>query len=120
MRRLLAVAAIVFALGCSDSTGPEATVNGVWRGILDGNTITVTLSQSGTEVTGTGSISGSVVNAAMTASGTFVKPDVSLNFDFVGYTDINVNGSLAGDRITGSASGSGYSNNAITFNRDAN
>lgn len=119
MRRVATLAAIVLlALGCSgDSTGPELTVTGVWSGAMSDGTANLTLTQSGSNITGSGSLSGPGGTEAVTVTGSFAKPNVSLTLTAAGFSPINYSAELNKNRLVGEMNGSGFSNLAVTLTR---
>ena len=117
MRRLLAVAVTLFALGCGDSTGPELTVTGVWSGALSNSTVTLTLTQDGADITGAGAINGPGGTAAVTVDGIFAEPNVTLTLTAVGFSPINYSAELDRERMVGEMNGSGFSDLAVTLTR---
>ena len=77
----------------------------------------LTLSESGSNVTGTGSIIGDTTAVAVTIAGTFVAPTVSLTLSAVGYQPTNYSGPLSGNIITGTLNGSGFTNYSVSVTR---
>lgn len=80
------------------------SVNGPWTGVIDGNqaTISFTLTQNGSAVTGTGTMKH--VNAAsatpITVSGTFNRPVLSLTIQGMIYEGTTVQGVMQGNYTT--------------------
>jgi len=116
MRRLIALLAIAASLGCgSDVLGPVQTVDGNWNGIQNGYSMSLSLTQNGTAVTGSVDLLGIGVSAVGTASGTFVYPNLDLTLSFAGVNDVSYKGTMSGSeaKIFGHLDGSGFSNLAI-------
>ena len=111
---LLLAAAIA---GCGGSTSPKSNVNGSWSGSSGGISMSLTLSQSGTSVTGSGQISGGGNTIPLTASGTYVEPDLSLTLSSAGFQPTVYAGSLSHGTITGTLNGSGFTNQSMTLTR---
>lgn len=79
--------------------------------------MSLTLSQTGTSVSGTGSISGGGNTIPLTASGTYVAPDLSLTLSSDGFQPTSYTGSLSHGTITGTLNGSGFNNASMTLTR---
>ncbi|HVX41971.1 MAG TPA: hypothetical protein VHB25_20585 [Gemmatimonadaceae bacterium] len=79
--------------------------------------MTLTLSQDGSQVTGSGQINSGGTAVALTANGTFAAPSVSLNLSATGFEAMNYTGSLSGNTIAGTINGSGFSNLNLTLTR---
>lgn len=123
-RRLLVVSALtLLAAGCGGDSGtePKQTITGTWNGTITGSagsgTMSLTLTQSGTQVTGAGSLSAPLGSAAITASGTFSAPTLSLNLSATGFQSINFTGTVNGNSMTGTMNGSGFQNYGVTLTR---
>ena len=113
MRRIFLMA-LLAATACGDSKlGPVQTVDGQWTGLQNGYSISFTLAQSGTAVSGTMLIAGVSGVTDGTVVGTFVYPtlhlDLSLN-NIVG--DVTYDGTMSETeaKIFGKLNGSGVSN----------
>jgi hypothetical protein len=121
----LAVATVIaLTLGCgNDSSGPaRIEVEGNWSGSFNLTSGTpVTLNMTLTETSGSVSGNGTLVSAgssiAETISGTYSRPQVSLNFHSEGFSDSNLSGTVGETTITGTLTGSGFQNLAITLTR---
>jgi len=88
-------------------------MTGTWAGIGQTDSVGMTLTQSGSQVTGTGSVNGTATDVTGTVSGTAV----SLTF-FVGNSSSDYTGAFSGvDQVVGSFALSDGSTEAITFNR---
>ncbi len=122
--RLGAVAALCFSAACSSSTGPKTpSVSGDWSGITSfatqGRSSSMSLSQSGTSVTGTFSVAGAFANIAVTGT-----VDASGRFSFLAPRNCEIWGgtltldgsSLSGPIVIDRRGCTGQSNEAATLN----
>lgn len=105
---------MLFAAGCGDSTlGPVQTVDGRWTGLQNGFSLSFTLAQADSIVTGTtliASISGSNDG---TAIGTFVYPRLHLELTLNGINDVvTYDGTMSQSeaKIIGKLNGAGVTN----------
>jgi hypothetical protein len=114
MRRLLALATVVFALGCGDSTlGPVMTVDGSWSGVQNGYSLSLSLTQATTgEVTGTAYIASSAVSTPATVTGSFTYPDLHITISATNFQPVDYNGTMSQTeaKIFGKLNGSGITN----------
>ena len=113
MRRLLALVAIAASFGCgSDILGPVQTVDGSWTGLQNGYSMSLSLTQTGTTVTGLVDIIGVGGSAAGTVSGTFVYPDVNFTLSFQGLSDVTYKGTMSNSqaKIFAQLNGAGFDN----------
>jgi hypothetical protein len=113
MRRLFALVAIAASLGCgSDILGPVQTVDGTWSGIQNGYSMSLSLTQTGTTVTGVTEIVGIGGSAAGTVSGTFVYPTVNITLSFQSVPDVTYKGTMSDSqaKIFGQLNGAGFDN----------
>jgi hypothetical protein len=113
MRRFLFLALVLIA-GCGESTlGPVQTVDGQWSGLQNGYSISFSLTQSGTSVTGSTLIAGVGGSTEGTVAGTFVYPTVHLQLTYAGIQgDVSYDGTMSQTeaKIFGKLNGSGLSN----------
>lgn len=122
--RLGAVAALCFSAACSNSTGPQTpSVSGDWSGITvfptQDRTSSMSLSQSGTSVTGTFSVAGAFADIEVTGT-----VDASGRFSFLAPRDCEVWGgtlildgsSLSGPIVIDRSGCTAQSNGAATLN----
>lgn len=113
IRRLLLIALVV-AAGCHDSTlAPVQTVDGQWTALQSGYSVSFTLTQSGTDVTGTTLIAGVAGATDGTVSGTFVYPTLHLDLVLNGIIgDVTYDGTMSQTeaKVFGKLNGSGLSN----------
>ena len=122
MRRIVILLATLGLIACGGdaSTAPNASLNptGTWRGTSNGYTLSLTLVQTGSTVTGSGQLTGSIGSLAITTSGTFVAPNVSLTLNTQGYLPMNYAGPMAnGSTINGTLNGSGFTNVTIPLSK---
>jgi hypothetical protein len=118
---LLAVALLPLA-ACGDDTGPGADdISGSWTGTISSTAGSAQLAfaatQTGEQVTGTGTLSGGGESLALTLSGTVVESDVSLTFQSPGFEPVSFEGVLDEDTMTGTLSGSGFTGEELTLTR---
>jgi hypothetical protein len=114
MRRFLAALVLVAAASCTDSTlGPVQTVDGVWSGVDNGYSLSINMAQDAS-----GAVSGVVSLANLTGvfegtlSGTFVRPNLSIKFNFPGVEEIDYVGTMSTTeaKIFGKMNGAGINN----------
>ncbi len=120
LRRLSALLLLTLVAACGDSpTGPEKmSINGTWSGSTTGLNVVVTLSESRGSVTGSGNMSGPGGSIATQVSGTRAGASLSLTLSAQGYIPTNFTGTIQSKTtITGSLTGSGFTNLAITLTR---
>ena len=114
MRRLFAIACLIAAAGCGDSTlAPVQTVDGSWTGVQNGYSISFSLTQSGSTVTGTTLIAGISGAADGTVSGTFEYPTLHLDLTLTGIVgNVTYDGTMSQTeaKIFGKLNGSGVTN----------
>jgi hypothetical protein len=111
MRRLFAAIAILVSFGCgSDILGPVQTVDGNWSGIQNGYSMSLSLAQSGTSVSGEADFIGVGGSASGTVSGTFVYPNVDFIISIAGVPDVSYKGTMSTSqaKIFGKLDGSGF------------
>ena len=95
--------------------GSGAVLAGSWSGVLDGVTITLTIQQSATGLTGSGAFAGK----AVVLTGTYTEPIVSLHITTPGVEPLDYTGMLDHDRIVGIVNGSGYTDQSLTLERQS-
>lgn len=113
MRRFPAVLAIAAVLGCgSDILGPVQTVDGQWLGVQNGYSVSLSLAQNDTIVTGVAEIVGIGGSGSGTVSGTFVYPTLNVTITVPGTVDVNYKGAMSQTqaKIFGKLNGSGFDN----------
>lgn len=118
----------------SASTAPEPQITGSWSGVLGGGTVTLTIQQAATGLTGFGALTAVGTSLAVVLTGTYTEPIVSLeirppivflNSPAPGVVHayepdrpLNFTGTLDQDRIVGTVNGgTGYSNAPLTLQR---
>lgn len=118
-RRFLLALPLLFFAACSDSTAPLPTLDGSWQGLLSISTVTASLSQAGTAITGNASVVFGASSYAMTITGNFNRPTFSVTFDNPTLEPFVFSGELSddGDRLVGVANGSGFVNTPLTLTR---
>ena len=97
------------------SMARERRVTGSWSGVLDGGTVTLTIQQSATGLTGHGVIA----SEAVVVTGTYTEPIVSLHITTPGVEPLDYTGMLDHDRIVGIVNGSGYTDQSLTLERQS-
>ena len=122
MRPVVAiVAAIMLLVGCGSdrATGVPLSIAGRWTGAAKGTSVSMQLTESGTEVSGTGVFTDASGAAQISVSGTYHQPAVSLTLQFpnTNFNPVFLSGTASADVITGALNGSGYNNFAITLAR---
>lgn len=113
MRRLCLLVLAAGALGCHDTPlAPVQTVDGVWSGVQNGYSLSFTLAQSDTLVSGTATISSVGGSVAGTAAGTFKYPKLSITIHIQGLEDAQYDGTMSTTeaKIFGALNGSGLNN----------
>lgn len=114
MRRFLALATVVFALGCGDDTlGPVMTADGNWAGVQNGYSLSLSLTQATTgEVTGTAFIASVATATDATVAGTFVYPTLNITISATDFQPVTYTGTMSATeaKIFGKLNGSGFTN----------
>jgi hypothetical protein len=119
MRRFLAIALVAMLVGCGgDSTEPTLTLTGTWSGALDVSTLRLQLTQSGTDVTGSGSATAGTTSIPLTIAGTVSNgTSFALTASSSGFSAMNFSGTFGKSTMTGTVNGSGFTNSAVTLTR---
>ena len=128
MRPVVAIVAAVFLLvglvdlvGCGGDrvTGVPASIAGRWAGAAEGTSVSMQLTESGTDVAGTGVFTDASGAAQISVRGTYQQPAVNLTLQFpnTNFNPVFLSGTASADVITGALNGSGYDNFAITLAR---
>jgi len=114
MRRFLALATVVFALGCGENTlGPVMTADGSWAGVQNGYSLSLALTQSTTgDITGTAFIASTATATNATVTGTFVYPNLHVTITADNFVPVDYAGTMSATeaKIFGKLNGSGFSN----------
>jgi hypothetical protein len=116
------VAALLVASCSKDTTAPTPTMTGQWSGSFSSNgvatALSMTLQETGGNITGSGNLSAPGVAIAITVAGTHAHPNVSLTLSATGFSPINLSGQYTDTRtITATLNGSGYVNQPATITR---
>lgn len=120
LRILVLIVLAVMSAACGDSvTGPDrVSINGTWAGSSSGLTVTVTMNEAGGTVSGSGNLSGPGGSTATQVHGTRAGANLSLTLSAQGFEPTNFTGTIQSNTlITGSLTGSGFNNMAITLNK---
>jgi hypothetical protein len=122
MRPIVAIVAAAFLLvGCGGDrvTGVPSSIAGRWAGAARGTSVTMQLSQSGSDVVGAGVFTDVSGASDVTVRGSYVPAEVNLTLQFpnTNFNPVVLSGTASGDVITGALNGSGYDNFAITLAR---
>lgn len=116
MRRLLTFAAFVALAACGDSPlAPVQTVDGSWSGLQNGYSLSLSMTQSDTLVSGSVLIASVVGTTQGTISGTFVYPAIHLTLSFPGFDAVKYDGTMSQSeaKIFGRLNGSGINNTEV-------
>ncbi len=108
------IACVVLGItACSSSSGPHYSMTGSWAGVGQTDSVAMTVTQTGTSVSGTGDVDGltTTVNGSATKSGS-----VSLTFAANGNTAIYSGTFSSATQIQGSFPVQGGTE-TITFNK---
>jgi hypothetical protein len=119
MRRFLAAALIAAIVACGgDSTEPKVSLTGTWVGSLEGSTLNLALSQSGTDVTGNGAVTAGTTSVPLTVAGTVSNTtSFALTVSSAGFSPLNFSGTFGQTTMTGTVNGSGFTNAAVTLTK---
>jgi hypothetical protein len=122
MLRKLTLALALLIAACGTEEEPEApakpVLKGNWGGSVDGVTFTLTLSQSGENVSGNGQIQGDGGGGAISVDGTNVHPNVALTLKSSGYYDINYSSRFQDSKtVYGTVNGSGFTGESLTLTK---
>lgn len=118
---LVSVVMVLAMSACSDSpTGPDrVSIDGTWSGSTSGLNVTVTISEADGSVTGSGNMSGPGGAIATQVNGTRAGANLSLTLTAQGFAPTNFTGTIQNaTTITGSLTGSGFADTAITLTKD--
>lgn len=116
----ITAAALVLAMGCgSDSTGPtHQSVSGTWSGVTGAQVLTMTLVENGGVVTGSGTLTNTPTGTrAQTVTGTFASPTLDVTLSSGSVQPVALHGTVGGNSMAGSLTGSGFTGDAITLTR---
>ena len=121
MRRFLVMCGLLLAVvacgGGDKSSGPSVpTISGTWRAVDEGGSLTMELTQTGQQVSGSSVVTDGVVSVALVVSGTYLHPTASLTLANVNAV-FNFVGTLSASQtaLTGTISGGGIAPAVFTF-----
>jgi hypothetical protein len=117
MRRILAAAALLSFVACSDPL-VENTVTGTWRGSSTGSSFILVMKQSGTAVAGTGTITSTTGTLNVSISGNFQQPAFSGTLLPTGGEPITFAGTAEGRTLVGTLTGGGFNGAGLALTRD--
>lgn len=123
MRRLLVLLALALPACGSDNGPTRIEAEGQWSGSMQHNdgsplgTMTLTLSETGGTVTGTGNVNDGTTSYAFTITGTYAPPNLSLTLSSQAFNDMNLTSTVGETSLTGVINGSGFVNTPITLTR---
>jgi hypothetical protein len=120
MRSRLTILGLALLLGCSDApAGPATTIDGLWSGLGSGVTASLTLTQSGGAVTGTGALGGALGAVSVTVEGAFIAPSFHLTFLADNFQSVDYVGTATdANTLDGQLIGSGYDNAPLKLKRN--
>jgi hypothetical protein len=118
MRRTLALLAFSTLTACSALGGEfDQQIDGTWTGNANGQSISMQLIQTG-NVTGIATISSAGVSRSFGVSGKFVSPTFTAELSGTAPGDtIALATTVSGRSMSGTLSGSGFTGNAVTLQR---
>jgi hypothetical protein len=120
MRGFWAAALVVLALGCGDDdpSGPSGPqLDGTWSGDTDLGTLSVTLNETGGDITGTGLLTAGNHSADLTLEGTLDGSTVEMSVSSPVLTPFDMSATVAGNTMTGTIEGAGPDPVAFSFTR---
>jgi hypothetical protein len=120
MRKTLMLLALVLGVAaCKDSTGAKTyEVDGLWEGPISGVTMTLTLSESSHNVSGTGSLHGPGGSLPLSVSGTNAYPSITLTLSSPGYEPMTYQATMSGrSAMSGTLHGSGFTGESMTLTK---
>ena len=120
MRGFCAAALVVLALGCGDDdpSGPSgAQLDGTWSGDTDLGTLSVTLNETGGNVTGTGLLTAGNHSADLTLEGTLDGSTVEMSVSSPVLTPFDMSATVSGNTMTGTIDGAGPDPVPFSFTR---
>ena len=118
-RLVIAILALATIPACGGGgTDAKTTVDGTWTGQTGGQLLTLSLVQSGSGVTGSGTMTNTPTGTrALTVSGSFSNPTFTATLSSGSAEPINISANVTGKTMTGSLNGSGFTGDAITLSR---
>ncbi len=118
----VSLVALLIVAGCGSHSSPAAPeraagLTGAWSGSGSGLTMSLALTESGSQFSGTGYMSGGG-SLACSVAGTYVEPNISMTIHVTGYEDSNFTGRFSdANTISGKMNGSGFVDEAVVFVR---
>lgn len=118
LRSAFVIAALLLT-GCKHTTAPDPIVTGAWRGSVGSQVIALSLAQTGSVVSGSGTISGTPRGTlAMTVNGTFAHPTLSITMTNSLVQASNITATMTNSGVlSGAIQGSGFTGEAISLVR---
>lgn len=120
MRKSLVLVLSLLAASCGETATEVqvATMSGRWVGTTAGVTADVTLAETNTQITGSGSLTTPIGNVPVTVTGTNNHPNVSLTLRSTGRPDGNFTGTFTDDNsVTGTITVPGLGSANIVLRR---
>jgi hypothetical protein len=109
---------LLVACGSESATAPKPSVGGTWSGTVAGQTLSLTLIENSGAVTGTGTITNTPTGTrALTVTGTFVSAKLAATMSSGTLQPIALQATVAASTMTGALTGSGFTGEGITLNR---
>ena len=121
MRRVVAVLALVLFAACNSlaSEIESFSVEGTWRGAVSGQTLIMTLQQSGQTLAGSGTLaSPGAPTRNLSISGNYAKPTFTATLQSAGEPSLSLEGIVEGDSFVGNLTGGAFTGTAIAMRRD--
>ena len=120
MRGFWTAALVALALACGDdSSGPSgAQLDGTWSGDTDLGTMSITLNETGGDITGTGLLTAGSHSADLALEGTLDGSTVVIEVSSPVLTPFELNGSVNGNTMTGTIDGAGPDPFPFSFTRE--
>lgn len=120
LRSFALLTILLSAAACGDDSGTNSkpkvySTTGRWTGNASGINFTLTLTESGGAINGSGTLNGGT-SLAVTATGTNAANAVSVTMRATGFQDLNYTATLNNaSNMSGALNGSGFSNSALTL-----
>ncbi len=122
MRRIWLVALALSMTACGGDSNEPSTpeVEGSWSGTVQpSGTLVLNLTETDGNVTGNGTLTAPGLGLPITASGTYTRSiaSTSMTLSSPGFETMNLNATITEQRMVGFLNGSGFTNAAITLDR---
>jgi hypothetical protein len=125
MRRRFAIALVAIAvmsiLGCGDDTlAPVTTVDGQWFGVMNGYSLSLSLTQTASgDVSGIALVAGVSGSTEAPVAGTFNHPNLLLTITPTSFEPFTYTGTMSQTvaKIDGKLNGSGFSNVVVNVSK---